>query len=124
QDERILATDAEKAEKDRAQADLDKMRPLLAKTQQGMKEASEKRAAIDKELDALAAERTELRKQQAPPLKKTAELDRRLDDVRQSLDANDPSGRKRRRPETVGPLASRYYRLAKLEPEVAEDWNL
>ena len=123
--ERLLQGSAPQGEKDAAEKEIERMRPLLAAAQSSLKDGLENRATINKSLDTLGQQRAELKKQKAIPLKKAVGFESRLDAVRKRLDAAEPQvTKKRRRSGTVSYLASKYYELTRLEPEVAEDWSM
>ncbi|HVG94212.1 MAG TPA: hypothetical protein VND21_07185, partial [Planctomycetota bacterium] len=76
---------------------------------------------MSKRRDELDASRTALRREQVPPLRKSADLYRKLDDAIKDVDAKS-SGKKYRRHENVYVLAFKYVSLGRIEPDTAEHW--
>lgn len=100
------------ADREKKQSDT---RTALAKTREEI-------AAMTTRRDEVQAQRSALQKEQVPPLRKSADLYRRLDEVIRDVDAK-AAGKKYRRAENVYALAYRYLSLGRIEPDVVEDWT-
>jgi hypothetical protein len=123
-DEKIVKMSDNKTEVQLAQAEIDKLTPLFAKGQEDLKAAKEKSASIRAEIAKLSAERTALKQQSVPPLRKTADLYKRLDDAFKELDAKRAAGENaRRKVDSVSALAYRFYKLATLDPTATGAWD-
>ena len=116
----LKVTEIEKArakkEKEAAEAKLRDTRARLDKLRAEMKTLESERADLQKQ-------KTKLLTDQVGPLRKTAELYRKLDIVFKDLDAKSAGGPKKRKPENVSVLAFRYYKLAKIEDTDADAWQ-
>jgi hypothetical protein len=80
-----------------------------------------KSAAGAKALDDQVAARAKLQLEQVPSLRRMTELYHRLDEALQRMDTTDPLPKPRRKPEAVADLASRYWRLARIDPTTKDD---
>ena len=80
---------------------------------------------FSKRRDELLAARAALQKEQAPPMRRTAEIYKKLDDVLKGLDKAAAAGTpSKRRADNVAGLAYRYFLLARQAEGASPDWAL
>lgn len=118
-------TDKDKADETRAAAEkaIADLEPKLKEAEKLLAEARQKREALQKQADDTLARREALEQEQAAPLRKAADLYRRLDDIVKGLDEKEKGAKQRRQADFVYDVATRYYALAKVQKTVVEDWK-